>query len=372
MAHQIISADCHLDPEFLPPDAFTIGVAKQWQDAVPRVVETPEGPSWFAGDVLLGPSGSRRIKQFLSMGRRGQLMEAAGFDPDQLRPGVPAYRIEDQDRDGVDAELMYGPLRRWRYLSHLEPKLAAVIAAAYNEFMAAFCRTNPGRLFGLGAVPPTDPASMVKELEHIAKLGLAGAEVSLADPAHPIFDQHWDPVWAAAVINDVPIHIHVQDASRGMPGPQSALVERAAFICGIPLGLQPILTTVLLSILERHPKLKMVFANPERAGFLSPRPNRLRVGELALRVVSDLQDKPSELFRRQMYATFQKMRSGRSSRTSTRATSWGSTTPTPTAFGRTRTRSSSGRWEPRRACVSGSFTTTRSSSTKSGSNNVPR
>jgi predicted TIM-barrel fold metal-dependent hydrolase len=307
MAHQIISADCHLDPEFLPKDAFTIGVSKQWQDAVPRVVETPEGPSWFAGDVLLGPSGPRRIKQFLSMGRRGTLMQAAGFDPDQLRPGVPAYRIEDQDRDGVDAELMYGPLRRWRYLSHIEPALAAVIASAYNEFMAAFCATNPSRLYGLGAVPPTDPASMVKELEHIATLGLAGAEVSLADPEHPIFDKHWDPVWSAAVTNDVPIHIHVQDASRGMPGPDSALVERAAFICGIPLGLQPILTTVLLSgILERHPKLKMVFAE-SGTGWIPYLLDRIDYEwENSHSEWSAIcKTKPSELFRRQMYATFQ-------------------------------------------------------------------
>lgn len=305
MAHQIISADCHLDPEFLPLDAFTSNVSKQWKDAVPQVKEAPDGPTWFAGDVTLGASGSRRIKQVLSAGRRGTLMQAAGFDLDQHRPGNPAYRIEDQDRDGVDAELMYGPLRRWRYLSQLEPGLAAVIAAAYNDFIANFCATNPKRLYALGAVPPTDPAAMVKALEQIARLGLAGAEVSLADPAHPIFDPYWDPVWSTAVQNNVVVHIHVQEAGTAMPGPDK-VVERAAFICGIPLGLQPIMTIVLLSgLLERHPKLKMVFAETG-AGWIPYILDRIDYEwENSTEWAEFCKTTPSELFRRQMYATFQ-------------------------------------------------------------------
>jgi predicted TIM-barrel fold metal-dependent hydrolase len=307
MAHQVISADCHLDPEFLSRDAFTSNVAKRWEAAVPQVKETPEGPTWFAGDVLLGASGTRRIKQVLGLGKRGILMQAAGFDLDQLRPGNPTHRIEDQDRDGVDAELIYGPLRRWRYLSQLDAELAVVIAAAYNEFIAQFCAINPKRLYALGAVPPTDPVAVVKELEHIAQLGLAGAEVSLADPAHPIFDRYWDPVWSAAVQNDVVVHIHVQEAAGKMPGPDRALVERAAFICGIPLGLQPTMTVVLLSgLLERHPKLRMVFAEAG-AGWIPYMLDRIDYEwENSHAEWSEFcKITPSELFRRQMYATFQ-------------------------------------------------------------------
>jgi predicted TIM-barrel fold metal-dependent hydrolase len=307
MTHGIISADCHIDPEFLPADAFTAVAPAKWKSAVPRIEQTPDGPSWFAGDTLLSPSGTRRIVKFLANGKRGKLMRAAGWDPEQLRPGDPALRIEDQDKDGVDAELMYGPLRRWRYLVGLEPALANVIAASYNAFIAAFCATNPKRLFALGAVPPTDPASIVKELQHIAELGLAGAEIPLADASHPIFDRYWDPVWAAAVEYDVPMHVHVADASRGIPGPDSALVERAAFICGIPLQLQPTMTTVLLSgILERNPKLKVVFAE-SGTGWIPYILDRIDYEweNSHAEWEAICKTPPSELFRRQMFATFQ-------------------------------------------------------------------
>ena len=305
MKFGVISADCHIDPEFLPRNAFTAHAPKQWQGAVPQVKETPEGPTWFAGDVMLGASGAWRLLKYMNTGKRGSLMQAAGFDWEQLRPGDPAMRIEDQDKDGVDAELMYGPLRRWKYLASLDPATAAVTAATYNEFIAAFCATNPRRLFALAAVPPGDPDAMVTELEHIAALGLSGAEMPVHDV--PIWDPAWDKVWAAAVHFDVPMHVHVPDASRGMPGPGSALVERAVFICGIQMQLQPALTTVLLSgILERHPQLKVVFAEAG-TGWIPYILDRIDYewenSHAEWSAICKTQ--PSELFRRQMYATFQ-------------------------------------------------------------------
>jgi hypothetical protein len=99
MAYGIISADCHLDPEFLPQDTFTSRVTERLRDSAPRVRDGDGGTTWFAGDVRLGPWGTRRIREILAMGHRGTVMVAAGFDPEQFRPTDARLRIEDQEKD---------------------------------------------------------------------------------------------------------------------------------------------------------------------------------------------------------------------------------------------------------------------------------
>jgi predicted TIM-barrel fold metal-dependent hydrolase len=307
MGQGIISADGHLDPEYLPRDAFTSVAAARAKSLMPRVEETPQGPFWVAGDTHLGTWGSRRIREQLASSRRGAAMRAAGFDPEQLRPADPALRVQDQLRDGVDAEVLYGALRRWKYLAGMDPASAAVIVAAYNDYVAAFCGTHPGRLFAIGAVPAGDPQAMAAELPHIVQLGLVGAEVPTGEPAPPLWDSHWEPLWHAAVEHDLPLHVHVQAASHTQPAPSAPLIEYAVFICGVPLQLQPTLNGLLLSgVLERHPKLKIVFAE-SGTGWIPYLLDRIDYEwENAYAEWQTLcKTAPSELFRRQVYATFQ-------------------------------------------------------------------
>jgi predicted TIM-barrel fold metal-dependent hydrolase len=305
--HGVVSADCHLDPEFLPRDTFTTRVSAAGRDMVPQVRDVDGDPTWLAGDVRLGPWGTRRVREILAMGRRGALMLAAGFDPDQFRPTDPLLRVEDQEKDGVDAEVMYGPLRRWGYLAGLDAATAATVVRAYNSYIAEFCAAQPGRLYAHGGVPPRDVDAIVAAIAQIAELGLAGAELPMLSSSRPLWDPEWEPLWAAAVEYDVPLHIHVQAGSLTQPGPQSALVERAVFVCGVPLQLHPTLTAVLLSgILERHPRLKVVMAEAG-TGWIPYLLDRIDYewenAHAKWRVLCS--ERPSELFRRQMFATFQ-------------------------------------------------------------------
>ena len=47
MRYEVISADCHVDLCWLPPDLFTTnGVVRGMRDRMPYVAEGPKGPMW--------------------------------------------------------------------------------------------------------------------------------------------------------------------------------------------------------------------------------------------------------------------------------------------------------------------------------------
>src|SRR5207247_297633 len=120
MQYRRISADCHLDMIWLPPDLFTSEAARALKDEMPYVKEQPDGTKrWIdnngadygkAGGV--GAVGSEYVpgKQL----RVDKMHEAGLYDDYQTkghrRPGDPHLRLKELDRDGVDAEVTYGIL----------------------------------------------------------------------------------------------------------------------------------------------------------------------------------------------------------------------------------------------------------------------
>lgn len=307
MNYRVVSADCHMDPEYLPKDAFTSRVAARWRDRVPRVVETPHGPEWVAGEQKLGGWGPTRLRGIMR-GGRWHAMQAAGFDPEDLRPSNPSLRLADQERDGVDAEVIYGALRRFGYLKEMDPEVAAVTVAAYNEYMAEFCRTRPDRFYALGGVPCQDPALAAKEVAHIVDLGLVGAELPFQGLTKPLWHPDWEPLWAAAAEARVPVHLHTTGGATSVVGRQwGNLAADAAGTCVLQMQADEGLTSMIFcGALERHPDLKVVLGE-SGIGWIPYLLARMDYewGYMYDKWEALIKTKPSALFRRQMYATFQ-------------------------------------------------------------------
>src|SRR3989475_11682893 len=107
MALRVMSADSHMDLVYLPPDTFTSRMDPKWGDAAPHVVERDGRKWWVSRDAVLGPYGV--YGPGLTGGRRGRILAEAGFATGkQTRPSNPIERREDQARDGVEAEVIYG------------------------------------------------------------------------------------------------------------------------------------------------------------------------------------------------------------------------------------------------------------------------
>src|SRR5688500_2112254 len=87
MDYRIISADDHIDLQWLPKDLWQSRVAAAWRAQPPRVVDTDDGPYWMCGPDRWDPWGGRRGAAGAMGGRRMALE----------RGGVPRARRAEAD-----------------------------------------------------------------------------------------------------------------------------------------------------------------------------------------------------------------------------------------------------------------------------------
>src|SRR5262245_40008183 len=171
----VISADDHLDIHAMPPDVWSARLPKEWRERGPHVEDTAEGAWWFCEGRRISPSG-RKEAGYISANDHG------------FRPGQPRTRLEDMDRDGVRATVVYGPT--CTQLRIADAALHEQVAKVYNEWAAEFQNEAPERLILLADLPAHDPQAAKQELQRCAKLGHKGAIVgSTVGRGKPLFDE---------------------------------------------------------------------------------------------------------------------------------------------------------------------------------------
>jgi predicted TIM-barrel fold metal-dependent hydrolase len=311
---KVMSADSHMDLTFLPRDTFTSRMPARWGDRIPHVVERAGGKVWVSGEAVLGPWAS--YGPGVTGGRRGRILADAGFAAgDHTRPSTPAERREDQERDGVEAEVIYGIIGISRGVFSnrgiADPELLAAVYRAYNDYIAGFNRTMPGRFFGLGCLPNHDATSASEEVRHCAELGLRGAVFVPWGSAMPVWHEMWEPMWAAAEAAGLVISFHVFEGGGATVGYEIKGIRHPAVIGSwtvvAPMQMDEILVSVILSgVCERHPRLRLVLGE-SGIGWLPYALERID-DTYEERLADDLRLPlpPSAYFKRQMWATFQK------------------------------------------------------------------
>jgi predicted TIM-barrel fold metal-dependent hydrolase len=298
----IYSCDDHLDLRTVPADVWQARVSSKIADLVPKVVPSDAGPMWLCGDRPLGRSGGGVL------GNGESAITRAGIEDDGFRASDPVARLADMDLDGVYASVIYGP--NLFGLPIPDPAVKAQAWRAWNDWAAEFNGHAPERLAALAVLPTTgDAETAVAELQRVAALGHRGAllysfEMDLAD-------RKWDPLWAAAAETGLPLSFHIGGGVSIVPQFDSWQV--AAFSAVVPMQLDEPLAVVMFSgVLERHPGLKIVLAE-SGAGWVPYFISRMdgvfdkyqgRLGG------HELKTRPSELFDRQVWATFEEERFG--------------------------------------------------------------
>lgn len=294
---RLYSCDDHLDISAAPPDLWTSRLPAKYRDIGPRVVEMGSHRVWVVGDTPFGLSGN-------TGGYPTALSRVAGLEDDGLRPSDPARRLQDMDRDGVHASIVYGPAALFRFPID-EVEHAHATLRAWNDWAAEeFNRHAPDRLSALPFLPGDSPESAVAELERCAKLGHRGAilnpfEAEIEDPG-------WDRLWAAAAAAKLPISFHVGGGTRLMPTRDSWTI--ASFAAVVPMQLdEPLAIMVFSGALERVPNFELVLAE-SGVGWLPYFLARLDATfekHAAPHPSYSIRTKPTEIFERQVYATFE-------------------------------------------------------------------
>ena len=88
----------------------------------------------------------------------------------------PELRLKDQDRDGVQAEILYGVLGSSGRLN--DPEAALEMLRIYNDWLHDFCSAAPDLLVGLANLPNYNMEESVAEAMRCAKRGVRGLDIA--------------------------------------------------------------------------------------------------------------------------------------------------------------------------------------------------
>jgi predicted TIM-barrel fold metal-dependent hydrolase len=300
MTATIYSCDDHLDLYAVPRDVWTSRLSAADAARGPRV-ETRDGkPFWVCEDRVLGVSGMGKSAVAKSLNAIGR----AGIDDDGFRAGTPRLRLEDMDRDGLAASVIYGPLSLGFKVE--DPQLQQTCYAAWNDWAVdEFNASNPERLCVLAFLPGHSPEAAAAELERCAARGHRGAIIPTFDV--DLADRGWDRLWSAAEHTALPLSFHIKGGTSSSLSYQLGKWQSAAYASVLPLQLdEPLAIMIFSGALERHPGFTLVLAE-SGIGWLPYFLTRMDLEWESLREKLDYAPSipPSELFRRQVIATFE-------------------------------------------------------------------
>ena len=315
MQYKRISADCHIDLCWMPPDLFTSEATPTMKARMPYVADGPDGPYWtckngtsFGLKNGLGPVGLKYVP-----GRHARADRMAATDlyedgqNDIRRISDPHLRLKDMELDGVDAEVMYGILGAASKLDDHEA--ANEMYRIYNDWLADFCKHYPDRQIGLACLPYGDVEAAAKEIHRVAGLGLRGIEMSCSWDMEPMYHPMWEPIWQAIDEVGLPLHFHT------FPAPQfdrlqslDRPVRRAAMftvVSNFQIQFIDMIAAIIgAAVLERYPNIRIAFGECG-IGWLPYALDRMDFEWEDMFQDIGLKMKPSDYWRRQCKATFQ-------------------------------------------------------------------
>ena len=205
--YRVISSDSHV---IEPPDLWTSRIKPKLRDRAPHVVRLEDGSDWFycdgikmAAGAFAGAQAGRRFEEPEKLNFEGKFEEVL------LGSYIPEDQVKDMDVDGVDVGILYPTVGLALYNRVSDSELLTAIFRTYNDWLAEFCKPFPNQLKGVAMLNIDDLQVGVKELERCAKLGFAGAMITVYPPEEWGYDSpRYEPLWATAQDLDMPLSLH--------------------------------------------------------------------------------------------------------------------------------------------------------------------
>jgi predicted TIM-barrel fold metal-dependent hydrolase len=211
----LVSVDDHV---IEPAHLFEGRLPKKYREAAPRLVRRDDGTAaWlYQGQELVNVALNAVA---------GRPLDEYGFEPtsmDEIRPGCYDIhaRVKDMDAGGVLGSLCFASFPGYVgkiFLRSNDHDEAAAMVRAYNDWhIDEWCGTYPGRFIPLALPMMWDPEGAAEELHRVAKKGCHAVSFSsnpyaLGLPS--LYDEHWDPFWAACVDEGIVPCMHIGSSS---------------------------------------------------------------------------------------------------------------------------------------------------------------
>ena len=217
--YKLISADSHIVE---PPDLYSSRIEPKFRDCAPRMErqKTPAGTpydAWFIDDMQVATLGAviQAGKRFEDPSQIDFLgiwedVRQAAYDPHEM--------LKELEQDGVWAACLQ-PSQGLFWYRLPDTALLNAICAAYNDWIADFCKAEPKRLKGIAMLNVDDIDQACQELERCVRMGLVGAFI----PVYPLPDRPYrhaiyERLWWTAQDLEIPLMLHIATNRGGIPG----------------------------------------------------------------------------------------------------------------------------------------------------------
>ena len=207
--YRLISADGHV---IEPPDMWTKYLPKKFADRAPKLVKDQKGGDAWELVPGTAPMPLGLVSNAGEWGKRYEELEWYGSTYESMRKG--AYegkaRVEEQDIDGVDAEVLFPSQRTMAaFMAQEDDDYHLAGLEAYNTWMHdEFMAADPERLIGLAQMPGVDTKTAVKWLRDAKSAGYRGVIISAFPSGEAELSDEDDAFWEVAEEEQMPIHIH--------------------------------------------------------------------------------------------------------------------------------------------------------------------
>jgi len=297
---KIMDSDMHVRE---PADLWEKYMEPEWRDEAPKILGSTARSSAMVlldGKILKGYSPTYRGGIFDATRIDAEIADARarGFD------GVS--QLNAMDKEGLDVAVMYPSIGLGIMMrEEINPKLAAAVARAYNNWLYDFCQTDPKRMKGAAMISAHDVTEAVKEAKRaVTELGFVGVfarpELLRSLPWH---SRYYDTLWSTLEELGVPIGFHSAASSGEVAQIGEFFGDNLLLrhICEHPMSNMLAMVDIICGgVLERHPKLKVAFLECY-CGWVSFMLHRMDTAIEKARKAPITELKPSEYFTRQCW-----------------------------------------------------------------------
>lgn len=310
---KVVDIDSHYTE---PADLWTARAPAKYRDQVPHIRTDDRGnEQWVVGgDIPFGPLGFTVVRRDESKAygtislTRFQDLDVAAYDP--------KARLKLLDRLGIHQQIVYPNVAGFgsnRFMAIPDKELRRTCAIVYNDAVAELQAAGENRLFPQAVVPFWDVADAVAEVKRIRDMGLTG--ITMTDKPEEfglpyLNEPHWDPFWATCEELRIPVNFHIGAGGDTFQRSvwRTLSPQRKLAIGSVALFLdnfRVIVNLIFSGLLERYPTLKFVSVE-SGIGWI---PFVLEACEYQFDETvpterEGLTLRPTEYFRRQIYASF--------------------------------------------------------------------
>ncbi len=297
---KVMDSDMHLRE---PADLWDRYMEPEFRDQAPKILSSTARSSAM---VLL----DGRILQGYQPTYRGGIFDATRIDDEiaeaRARKFDSTSQLKAMELEGLDVAALYPSIGLGIMMrEQINPKLAAAVARAYNNWLYDFCQADPKRLKGVAMLPLHDPAEAVKEAQRaIGKLGFVGV-FARPEPLHdlPWHSRYFDTLWSALEELGAPLGFHSAAAAGELPQIGDRFGDNLLLRHVVSHPMENMLAMADIiggGVCDRHPKLKVAFLECY-CGWVSFLLHRLDNAMEKGRFPTAGKLKPSEYFRRQCW-----------------------------------------------------------------------